>query len=249
MQNDTSRPALFQDERRLRLFRLLALASALDVALIFARPFLIQAKNLAPEEFAWPEIQGIFGLAFGFLAWNLLLAWLPYLAALRFEGARAQGLSRVRLAAWFAVWLAFLPNAPYIITDFYHLQHRPPVPVWYDMFMLFAFASTGLMLGLLSLHEMERSLRQQLSARVTQAIIVLSIGLSGFGVWLGRFQRWNSWDLLTNPKSLVRDVLLTLTERNEIIRALGVSGLVACLVLIAFSILNTLLSAGPQPKV
>ncbi len=80
----------------------------------------------------------------------------------------------------------------------------------------------------------------------SQILVLLSIGLSGFGVWLGRFQRWNSWDILTNPDGLLRDILLTLTQRGELIKAAGVSGLIAGMLLVGYSVLLVLLSTGPQ---
>lgn len=220
------------------------MASFLDIALVLARFFLVQLKNHAPLGNAASEIQGVFGVAFGFLVWNLFLAWVPYVASLRF--GRTVGPARIMRIGWFVLWLAFLPNAPYIVTDLIHLQYRPPIPIWYDMIMLFAFACTGLTLGLLSLFEIQRALWQQFSARMAQGIVFMAIFLSGFGVWLGRFQRWNSWDILTNPHGLFRDMAETLTHRNEMVKALGVSGLIASIVLFGYAFLATLLSTGRQ---
>ncbi len=93
-----------------------------------------------------------------------------------------------------ALWLVFFPNAPYIITDLLHLSAQDGVPVWYDLILLSAFAWTGAMLGMISL-----GLMHVLVARVAGGawswIFVLGVlMLSGFGVYLGRFPRWNSWD-------------------------------------------------------
>lgn len=234
----------FRDERQYRLFLLLVAASGFDVLLVLARAILEQVKQHAIDPYAWTEIEGIFGIAFGFLVWNLFLAWIPYWASLQCAYERANGGRRLAIFVWCAVWLVFLPNAPYIVTDFIHLQFRPPIPVWYDMVLLFAFACTGLMLGLLSLYEMQRTLLHQFSAGLTRFLIVAAIGLSGFGVWLGRFQRWNSWDLLTNPDGLLRDLALTLAHRSQLVKAAGVSGLIAGLVLFGFAFMSTLLSAN-----
>lgn len=235
-----------RDERQLRLAALLVLATLLDVGLILARDILAGLKRHQHSQTEWSDVAGWLGLPFGFLLWNLFLAWVPYLAALRFERLPAGSTSPLARWSWFALWLFFLPNAPYIMTDFIHLQHRPPVPVWYDMIMLFAFASTGLLLGLLSLHEVQRALRREFSVLFSQVLVLLSIGLSGFGVWLGRFQRWNSWDILTNPDGLLRDIVLTLTQRGELLKAVGVSGLIAGMLLVGYSVLVVLLSTGPQ---
>lgn len=232
----------FRNDRQHRLFFLLLLISGLDILLILGRALLARHRSFEWSAYAWPEVHGIFGVSYGFLAWNLLLAWVPYLAALRFAGLRAFGASRLVSLGWFALWLAFLPNAPYLITDFIHLSYRPPIPIWYDMVMLFAFASTGMMLGLFSLYEMQRGLIRQLSDRMTQAIIVLSSGMAGFGVWLGRFQRWNSWDILTNPSGLARDILESATNSHQLMKAFGISVLIGGMLLIGYALLLTLLS-------
>src|SRR5687768_12604246 len=70
--------------------------------------------------------------SFGFLPWNLLLAWVPFGAAgvLRLL-ERDHRLTRPRILALLAVWLAFFPNAPYLVTDFQHLRPRPgEAPLW-----------------------------------------------------------------------------------------------------------------------
>lgn len=242
MNNKSLRSSIFRDQRQFRLFLLLSAATCFDALLVVARTGLTQARAHATGYFHWPEIQGIFGLAWGFLAWNLFLAWVPYLSALRFERLQATGTRRWSLLMWFGAWLAFLPNAPYIITDFIHLEHRPPVPVWYDMVMLFAFASTGMALGLFSIYEVHCGLRRQFSGKTAHLMIFGAAGLAGFGVWLGRFQRWNSWDILTNPMSLAHDIAQTLASRHEMIKALGISGLIGSMLLLGYAMLATSLN-------
>lgn len=232
----------FRDVRQFRLFLVLLVATGLDAFLVLARLYWVHHKTHPADPYSWPEVQGIFGLAFGFLGWNLLLAWIPYWAALRLDRSYRNGAAWPGRLVWLALWLFFLPNAPYIVTDFIHLQYRPPVPIWYDMVMLFAFASTGLMLGLLSLYEVRHTLRHHFSAWQTEALIVLFTGMSGFGVWLGRFQRWNSWDILANPLGLLRDLAHTLSSRHELIDAAGVSGLVAGILLVGYTMLTVMLS-------
>ncbi len=144
--------------------------------------------------------------SFVFLSWNLLLAVLPLVFAWA-----AHGLSRTRLKPLallaLAPWLLFLPNAPYILTDLLHLKHRAPVPLWYDLLMLLSFALTGLFLGYLSLHHAERTLRAFVGRGWARAGIVAALFLSAFGIYLGRFLRWNSWDVLTDPYALALDVV------------------------------------------
>ena len=114
------------------------------------------------------------------------------------------------------------------------------------MILLFAFASTGLLLGLLSLYSMHQSLRRQFSKVFAQVVILASIGLSGFGIWLGRFQRWNSWDVFTRPDVLLLDIVNTLTTWNELVRAVGISVLLSGILLIGYGFLLAIMGS---PKV
>lgn len=204
MHKTTFLSRFFRDERQSRLFLLITLASCFDVFLVQARFALKQARAYPSGDFTWPELQAFFGLSWSFLIWNLFLAWIPYLAALLFERLQASGAGRWILLFCFGIWLAFLPNAPYIVTDFIHLEPRPPIPVWFDMVLLFSFASTGMALGVFSLYEVHRALRRQFSGKTAHLIIIGAAVLAGFGVWLGRFLRWNSWDIFRNPGGMVQ---------------------------------------------
>lgn len=234
---------LFRDERQRRLFLLISLATGFDFCLLQARFVLRQVRLHPPGDVVWPALQAFFGLSWSFLLWNLFLAWIPYLAALRFERLQAARAGSRALLIWFGVWLAFLPNAPYILTDFIHLEHRPPVPVWYDMVLLFSYACTGMALGVFSLYEIHLALRRQFSGKTAHLIIIGATVLAGFGVWLGRFLRWNSWDILANPAGLLRDILQTLASRYELIKALGISGLMGAVLLMGYLMLYGVLAA------
>lgn len=104
------------------------------------------------------------------------------------------------------MWLAFLPNAPYILTDFVHFRHRPPVPLWYDLALLLSCAGTGLLLGYASLANVQSFIARRFGPRVGWLTAVASLVLSAFGIYLGRFLRWNTWDMVTNPIALLTDV-------------------------------------------
>ena len=88
-----------------------------------------------------------------FLLWNLFLAWLPLLFAAIAVWIERRSLLLAILPA--AAWLAFLPNAPYLVTDLMHLASDGRVPVLFDTVMLFSFALYGLALGLVSLRWMQ----------------------------------------------------------------------------------------------
>lgn len=168
---------------------------------------------------------------YAFMVWNLFLAWIPlWLAAAvalldsrRGSGTGTGNRSRVPLLLGLALlWLLFFPNAPYLVTQFMHLHPshavhdaahplaawtvRGPIPIWFDVLMLSTFAWTGLMLGFVSLHLVHRTAARIAGTGCGWAAVVAATGLCAFGVSLGRFQRWNSWDLFARPLSLLADV-------------------------------------------
>ncbi len=132
-----------------------------------------------------------------FLIWNLTLAWVPFVLAV---AAYARASRRIDALVWVLLvpWLLFFPNAPYLLTDFIHLDEGP-APLWYDALMLSAFAWTGLMLGFGSLYLVQAILRRAFGARVAWAGVLGALGLASFGVYIGRFIRFNSWDALLHP--------------------------------------------------
>lgn len=142
------------------------------------------------------------------LVWNLFLAWLPMLSALAAYNLHQNHsrLSWLVIAVCSCVWLLFFPNAPYILTDILHLQPRENIPIWYDLIVLVAFAWTGTFLGLASLFLMQKLVHKTVGPLASWLFALGVLGLSGFGVYLGRFPRWNSWDVLVNPMSLLADI-------------------------------------------
>lgn len=142
---------------------------------------------------------------FIFLAWNLFLAWVPYILSGWLKQIPPQYKWANRFV--FAAWLLFLPNAPYLVTDFIHLQPRLPVPVMFDVCMLFLFSLTGLALGLLSVQQVEQWRMQHKPGKSLTGMRSIVFLLCGFGIYLGRVERFNSWDAVTDPVGLLTDVL------------------------------------------
>jgi uncharacterized membrane protein len=195
------------------LFYPSAAASALAVALVIGR-----ALNT-----------GV--LAGTFLVWNLFLAWMPYLMALWAESAARRGWWRAILPG--ALWLLFLPNAPYLMTDFVHLGGREMI-WWYDIGLLLAFAWSGCLLGVVSLHIMQQIVHARLGRPMSWAFVLASCGLSGLGVYFGRFLRWNSWDVLLSPRGLAHELLYVLGNPAHYPQMIGVSGLFACFLALGY---------------
>src|SRR6185503_8446169 len=119
-------------------------------------------------------------LTYAFIAWNLFLAWVPFVISQRIMGVK----NRWKILLLFSAWLLFLPNAPYIITDFLHLKQRPPIPYWYDILLLFSAALNGLMLGLASLLTVERFLIHRYGNRISALLIFSSFFLCSFGIYI-----------------------------------------------------------------
>ena len=143
---------------------------------------------------------------FLFLVWNLFLAIIPF--ALSTMLGTAKGPLRARmLVPVGATWLLFFPNAPYILTDLFHLDTRPGVPLWYDLALILSCAWNGLMLAYASLADMQRLVELRLGVYSGWAFAALALLLSSFGIYLGRYLRFNSWDVLANPLTLFFDIV------------------------------------------
>jgi uncharacterized membrane protein len=138
---------------------------------------------------------------YAFLVWNIFLAWIPLgfaYAASVYAQKRRSILWTVMLAG--ILWLVFFPNAPYILTDLQHLGiPKAGAPLWFDMLLILWFAWTGLLLGLISLFLMHSIVIREFG-RITGWGFVLTVGvLCSLGIYIGRFLRWNSWDLFLRP--------------------------------------------------
>jgi uncharacterized membrane protein len=142
-----------------------------------------------------------------FLAWNLFLAWLPLAFALMACEAHCEpAQSRWRFWGFAGVWLLFFPNAPYIFTDIIHLRTQGFVHFWVDLVLVLLCALTGLVLGFVSLFLMQSVIRRMLGTAASWIFIAIVAGLSGFGIYLGRFLRFNSWDIVLKPFALSRGI-------------------------------------------
>lgn len=167
---------------------------------------------------------------FFFLNWNLLLAWIPLVCA----GAAwaLQGNSRrprFRTLPLLGFWLLFFPNAPYILTDLLHLAQREGVPLWFDLMFLLSYAWNGIILGFVSLWIVQSMLQRWFGTIVAWIGAGLAIFAGAFGIYLGRFERWNSWDVLLDPADRLRDILQGLLDPMQHPKAIVVTLLMAAI--------------------
>ena len=200
----TRQTAEVLDGRRLVLVLALAASTALTVVLGVTDP------------------GGSPGYPTRFLVWNLFLAWIPLGLALWFSVIRRGW------ALWLvgSVWLAFLPNAPYLVTDLVHLGDRQH-GLWRHV-LQFGFAAwTGTLLGVVSLRVVHLSIERRRGRAAGWLLVAASTGLCAVGVVIGRFQRWNSWDIVTRPAAIAASTLDWVRSPISDVRSTGVALAVA----------------------
>jgi uncharacterized membrane protein len=175
------------------------------------------------------------------LIWNLFLAWVPFWLSIW-----AAALYTNRPGRWWVLifpgflWLIFFPNAPYIITDFLHLSDRPRIPMWYDILMLATFAWTGCFLAIASLRTMQIIVKDHIGWVFSWAFAGIALGLGGLGIYLGRFSRWNSWDIFLSPNEILYEVVLKTVNPLSNLRFFGFTILFSSFLLICYLMFITI---------
>jgi uncharacterized membrane protein len=209
---------LSRHKYKLIVFGLLAAASVISVLLAKAR---IAYSNTDD---------------YSVLIWNLGLAWIPFVfASIAYVVSWSRKLLYLIVPICAFIWLIFFPNAPYILTDFQHLStNANNAPLWYDVLMLVWFAWTGLLLGMVSLHFMQEIVTRALG-RISGWLFTISVtALSSIGIFLGRFYRWNSWDLLGDPVPIAHDIWSWLRHPFANLRVYGFTLLFTLLFLFVY---------------
>ncbi|XID94093.1 DUF1361 domain-containing protein [Paenibacillaceae bacterium WGS1546] len=220
------------------LFFVLAATSVLCAALIAVREFRLDTIH------------------YRFLLWNLFLAWLPLfasMAALALVRYASGSVKLVGLPLLAVAWLLLFPNAPYLTTDFIHLVQdtfdlsydKDGLLVWYDLVLLFLFAWCGLLLGYLSMRHFHAIASRYLGTAAGWIFVPVVSYLGGFGVYLGRVVRLNSWDVLFGPFRLIGAALEAVDAR-----AAGFAALFGTLILIVYVSLFALAGkrSGSSPR-
>lgn len=145
-------------------------------------------------------------LSYGFLAWNLVLAFVPYFISQWLDTHQQVLKSRIKLALLIFLWILFMPNSFYILTDLFHLENMSNGHSWFDLTLILSFAWSGIIFGILSIRKMEMLLKKTKGTVVSGFIICAVMWLNAFGIYIGRFLRFNSWDIIVNPLSLVEEI-------------------------------------------
>jgi uncharacterized membrane protein len=171
-------------------------------------------------------------LMYGFLAWNLFLACIPYIITkqlTQLERVKTTGLNFIVL---FLLWLIFIPNAFYIITDLFHLNEGKAAPQWFNLVLIFSFAWNGLLLGIISFRKMEKIMEQFISGKWRWVFLFGIMWLNALGIYIGRYLRFNSWDVITNPFELANDIIYLCIHPRRKINEWGM--------IVSFTVLMTL---------
>lgn len=180
-----------QNKYSIAVFVLLNIGCAMCIALVFAR-------------MAYSESGEHLGLI-----WNLFLAWIPFMLAYFAHAVSWRRASLYLIIPSIAfLWLIFFPNAPYMLTDLQDLARSgTDAPLWYDVIILVWCSWTGMLLGVISLYLMQDIIVRNFGRRAGWVFVFLISALSSFGIYIGRFVRLNSWDILQNPAETAQEIL------------------------------------------
>lgn len=181
---------------KIAVFGLLSIASIICISLVSARIAFSDSRRYSS------------------LVWNLFLAWIPFLLAyLAYVLSWSKALMYLVIPVFAFLWFIFFPNAPYILTDLQHLGDGVRnVPLWYDVILLIWFSWTGMLLGVVSLNLMQEIIRRQVGRLWSWLFVLIVSGLTGVGLYVGRFIRLNSWDILQNPGGTAEDLFSWLMD-------------------------------------
>jgi uncharacterized membrane protein len=174
-----------------------------------------------------------------FLIWNLFLACVPLMLSRLLRKAHDRRVTDIAQLAIAAMWLLFLPNAPYLFTDFVHLHPSTPLLYWYDLTLLLSCAGTGLLLGYSSLFDVHVIATERFGHRYGWAAVIIALSFSGYGIYLGRVQRWNSWDVFANPSGLFGSIADFLLNPSQHLHVYALSGLFSVALLLGYAALRS----------
>ena len=177
-------------------------------------------------------------VTFVFLVWNLILALIPYLISTLLVLYHDRIKTTWLLVLPIMAWLCFFPNAPYILTDLFHLHPRVGVPYWYDLALILFFAWNGLMLGYASLSDIHGIVSKRVGSWAGWSVTIIFLVLAGFGIYLGRYLRWNSWDVISSPTDLMNDIVLRIIHPTSYPHTYGVTIVFSAFLILGYILLH-----------
>lgn len=158
--------------------------------------------------------------SFLFLIWNLFLAWLPYKIIFLYEKVSKRSAQFLIIG----LTILFLPNAPYILTDLFHLTKNLLAPMWFDLVLILSFALLGLIFFIATADRLFTILRSFFKSDLLfnsfKFLVILS---NGYGIYLGRYLRFNSWDLLSHPGELFWQMYYSVFDKSNVRETISVT--------------------------
>ena len=185
------------------VFRILHLSLLFSVSMVLARVFYMGQSY------------------FMFMLWNLFLAYIPFLLSSLFIDRPMLIDKKLLFIPLALLWLVFIPNTFYMITDLFHLNEPHAMPLWFDTLLIVSFSWNGLLLGIISVQQMESVMRIFLGKYTAPIFLYPVFFLNALGVFIGRFLRYNSWDVITDPLGLVKDIVLLVLHPFHFVSAWG----------------------------
>jgi uncharacterized membrane protein len=158
-----------------------------------------------------------------FLFWNIFLAWIPYRISKKIKDLPDNKYRRLTALAMFGLWWLFLPNAPYMLTDLVHLRFSSYYMVWLDILIIYSFSITGLLLGFFSVLHIHEFVKERYGKWPAEIVTHLSVLSCGFGIYLGRVERLNSWDLIIHPIHNAKHILMSFFHPDYFFHSWGFS--------------------------
>ena len=174
------------------------------------------------------------GFRYLWLIWNLFLAWIPLFFVMLWHRNKNIQKSNLRSSFLLLSWLIFFTNAPYILTDLFHLLNYGKAPLWYDLILILSFAWTGLLTGFVSLMEIQNFFNYKFGKFCGWCVSVFALILGSFGVYIGRYGRFNSWEIITNPFQLSNDILTMIVNPLDYTRMYGMTFFFSCFLILTY---------------
>jgi uncharacterized membrane protein len=185
----------------------------------------------------------------GYILWNLVLAWIPLGLALVLRDS----LKKTPWPLWpnglyAALWVIFLPNTWYVLSDYIHVFPTGEVSQLFDIILISTLVFSGFTLGFTSVYLVHRELLRKMKARSAHQIIAAVFLISSFAIYLGRDLRWNTWDVITNPAGLILDVSDRIIDPLGHPRSITVTGLFFMLIGVMYIGIYRTLQINKSPR-
>ena len=182
--------------------------------------------------------------SFLFLFWNLFLAYLPLLVAKQMKGNS----SKLKNFIFLMFAILFLPNAPYILTDLFHLKKALIAPLWFDLILILSFAILGFIYFIMAFELILNEIKRTYSKKINLIAKPLLFMACGYGIYLGRYLRYNSWDIISSPIDLASGMINSVFNADYYKETLSVTLTFTIFLYLIFELYLSFKNKLQQPK-